>query len=89
LELRRRTSPAGPIVIAVVTLAWAATIAPRVIGKVPFGAMFDEFEMRNIAIEESREMYGLVFIAAWMAAVAVAAWRRKGKRAENGVNSGQ
>ena len=77
MELRRRTSPMGPAIIAVVALAWAATIAPRVIGRVPFLDMFAEFEMRNIGIEESREMYGLLFIALWMAAVAVAAWRRR------------
>lgn len=89
LELRRRTHPAAPAAVVAVALIWATTLAPRVIGKVPFGSMFDEFEMANIPIEESREMYGLVFIAGWMAAVAVAAWRRKGKGAENGVNSGQ
>lgn len=77
LELRRRTHPAAPAAIVVVALVWAATLAPRVIGKVPFGSMFDEFEMRSIPIEESREMYGLVFIAGWMAVVAIAAMRRR------------
>ena len=77
LELRRRTNPWIPAGIAAASLAWAATLAPRVIGTVPFSAMFEEFEMANIAIEESREMYGLVLIAIWMIAVASAAWRRR------------
>ena len=77
IELPRRTHPAIPAVLAGVGLAWAATIAPRVVGKVPFSAMFAEFEMANTGIEESREMYGLVFIALWMIAIAIAASRRR------------
>ena len=77
LEIRRRTNPWFPAIIAAAALTWAATIAPRVIGKVPFGAMFAEFEMADIGVEESREMYGLALIALWMIAVASAAWRRR------------
>ena len=77
LEIRRRTNPWLPAGMAAASLAWAATLAPRVIGKVPFGAMFAEFEMANTGVEESREMYGLVLIALWMIAVASAAWRRR------------
>ena len=77
LEIRRRTNPWLPTAAAVASLAWAATLAPRVIGRVPFGAMFAEFEMANAGVEESREMYGLLLIALWMIAVASAAWRRR------------
>ncbi len=76
-ELRRLVHPLVPMGVSIVAVAWAATIAPRVVGKVRFSAMFDEFEMANIGIEESREMYGLAFVAVWMAAIAVAAWRRR------------
>jgi hypothetical protein len=51
----------------IVALAWAAIIAPRVIGEVPFLDMFAEFEMKDIGVEESREMYGLLLIGGWMA----------------------
>ena len=77
LELRRRTPLLLPASVAAVALAWAATIAPRVIGQVRFASMFAEFEMANAGVEESREMYGLVLIAIWMIAVAIAAWRRR------------
>jgi hypothetical protein len=66
-----------PAVTGLGALGWAATIAPRVLGKVPFGDMFGAFEMKNTGIEESREMYGLLLIAIWMGAVAVTAWRRR------------
>ena len=55
------------VITGLVALAWAATIAPRVIGQVPFLDMFAEFEMHDIGVEESREMYGLLIIGAWMA----------------------
>ena len=77
IELRRRTNPLVPAAIATAAAIWAATIAPRVLGKVRFSSMFAEFEMANTGIEESREMYGLLFIALWMIAVAIAAWRRR------------
>jgi glucan phosphoethanolaminetransferase (alkaline phosphatase superfamily) len=82
LELKRLVRPLFPALLAAVALTWAATIAPRVIGKVPFGAMFAEFEMRNAGVEESREMYGLLIVAAWMASVAAAAAvRQRGRGA--------
>src|SRR5262245_49200215 len=78
LELRRRTRAWLPLVVALVALVWVGTIAPRVIGKVPFGSMFAAFEMKDLGVEESREMYGLLLIALWMATVSLAAWRRRG-----------
>jgi hypothetical protein len=67
--------PAG---VGLVALAWAATLAPGVIGTVPFLAMFEEFEMKNIGVEESREMYGLLLVAGWMAVLAHRAfWRQR------------
>ena len=44
--------------------------------------MFAEFEMKDIKVEESREMYGLLLIGGWMAAVA-----RRGYAKERGVKS--
>lgn len=67
-----------PVAIGTVALAWAATLAPNVIGQVPFLEMFEEFEMKNIGVEESREMYGLLLIAGWMAVLGHRAfWRRR------------
>jgi hypothetical protein len=76
LELSRRLRALYPALLAVAAFGWAATIAPRVLGKVPFGEMFAEFEMKNLQVEESREMYGLLIVACWMTVVAIVAWRR-------------
>jgi hypothetical protein len=77
LEVARKLRPGFPGIVCVIALIWAGTIAPRVIGKVAFTEMFAEFEMKNVGVEESREMYGLLIVAAWMAAVTVAAWKRR------------
>src|SRR5574339_99254 len=42
-----------PVAIGLVALAWAATLAPNVIGRVPFLEMFQEFEMKDPGVEES------------------------------------
>ena len=57
------------VATGIIALAWAASIAPRVIGQVPFMDMFAEFEMKDIGVEESREMYGLILIGGWMAVI--------------------
>lgn len=70
-----------PVAIGLVALAWAITIAPNVIGLIPFREMFREFEMKNLAVEESREMYGLLLVAFWMAVLGHRAyWRGRRER---------
>jgi hypothetical protein len=71
-----RPSRALASAVAAASLLWAATIVPRVVGKVPFGDMFGAWEMKNVGIEESREMYGLLLIALWMATIAMRGRRR-------------
>jgi lysylphosphatidylglycerol synthetase-like protein (DUF2156 family) len=75
LSLLRRMHWTLPALLCAVALTWAATLAPRVVGRVPFRDMFGAFEMRTVGIEESREMYGLLIITAWMAVLALRARR--------------
>lgn len=60
-----------PALVALVALGWAATLTPRVVGRVEFLSMFGAFEMESVAVEESREMYGLLMVAGWMAVLAL------------------
>lgn len=39
----------------------------------PLILLHGAFEMRNVGVEESREMYGLLISAAWMAVLALRA----------------
>jgi hypothetical protein len=76
LALLGRGSRAFFVLVALGAAAWAVLIAPRALGRVPFVDMFGAFEMESLAVEESREMYGLVIIAAWMGVLAVVPRRR-------------
>ena len=68
------------VITGLIALVWAATIAPRVIGQVSFLDMFAEFEMKDIGVEESREMYGLLIVGGWMAVLGHRSfWRRRTK----------
>lgn len=60
-----------PATVGALAAGWAAAIAPRVVGAVPFLDMFSAFEMANVGIEESREMYGLLIVAIWMGVLAL------------------
>jgi Transmembrane family 220, helix len=61
-----------PVLIALVALVWAGTLARHVWGLIGISQLFEEWEMANPTVEEGREMYGLLIIAFWMAALAIA-----------------
>jgi hypothetical protein len=59
--------------VAVVAAVWAATLAPGVIGHVAPRELFAEAGMLAPAVEEAREMLGLIVVAAWMIVLAATA----------------
>jgi len=85
LAMARRARWWAAALVGLAALVWAATIAPRVVGSVPFADMFGAFEMKNAAVEESREMYGLLLVAGWMAVIAAISLRsgQRPQRAEH------
>jgi len=70
LEARRRAPAWAPPVIALIALAWAGTLFYRAY-EVPIGSLFAEWEMRDVRIEEAREMYGLAIVGAWMIVIVI------------------
>ena len=50
-------------------LVWAGTLAPGVVGRVSVGELFQSYGMLSTAVEEGREMGGLLIVAAWMGAL--------------------
>src|SRR5262245_15861104 len=78
LQLRGRLPWHLAAAVGVVALGWAASLAPGVIGKTSFGAMFQSFEMIDTTVEEAREMGGLLIVAFWMAMlVVVSRWQNR------------
>ena len=83
LELSGRANVGMPGATAIIALAWAAELSPDVLGQVPFGAMFGDWEMHDAGIEAAREMYGLLIVGAWMVMLTAAAYRSGASRIGN------
>jgi hypothetical protein len=62
----------SPVVVGIAALAWAATLAPRVVGRVSVGDLFESYAIKSEPVEEGREMGGLLIVAVWMAVLALA-----------------
>src|SRR5829696_6847904 len=58
LEIRRRRSALAALAVAVIAIVWAGSLYYGG-HEVPISALFAEWEMRDLRIEEAREMYGL------------------------------
>lgn len=83
-EIRRRTQIWAPAGVALVAILWGATLWPRA-HAVPLDALVAEWEMRNLRVEEAREMYGLAIVALWMLVIAAVALRRRIVRRRHAV----
>ena len=60
-----------PAVVGVAALFWAVTLLPRAFPNVAVSELFAAWEMKNERVEEGREMYGLLIIAASMTLLAI------------------
>jgi hypothetical protein len=69
LETRRRAAAWAPVALALISLIWAGSIYLRA-SEVPISALFAEWEMRDVRVEEAREMYGLTIVGIWMIVIA-------------------
>jgi hypothetical protein len=77
LAFRRPAHWQIPGVLALTSGLWAATIAPRVLGRVAFGELFEAWEMKDLRVEEAREMGGLLIVAVWMSVLFYRAYARR------------
>lgn len=74
-----------PAAIGAAALVWGLRLATRSLGVEPPGRMFEAWEMKNVAVEESRESIGLFLVAAWMLVLVAASLRSRARaRAERG-----
>jgi hypothetical protein len=68
-----------PALVLLVSVIWAATLAPAALGKVGFGELFEAFEMKDERVEIGREFGGLAIIAAWMLGLTLSSFRKAPK----------
>lgn len=66
-----------PVLIGFIALTWASTLASGVWGRISFSQLFEAWEMANPAVEEGREMCGLLIAACWMAVLVVATLKER------------
>ena len=66
LALAGRLSWLPPALLGLIALVWAGTLAPGVVGRVSVGELFQSYGMLSPAVEEGREMGGLLIVAVWM-----------------------
>jgi hypothetical protein len=75
LEIRRRAPAWAAAALALIALVWAGSLYYRA-QEVPISSLFAEWEMRDLRIEEAREMYGLTIVGVWMIVIVSVGWRR-------------
>lgn len=56
--------PAG--IIVTLGVVWVLRLSPALLGGVPWRELFDSLAMRSDAVEEAREVGGLLFVLLWM-----------------------
>ncbi len=66
-----------PAAVAAVALGWAATMAPTVLPRFVLADLVRSMKAENPAIEESRELGGLLIVAAWMLVLTARAVRAR------------
>lgn len=74
------TSPLSRVLTglaAVFALAWALSMAPRVLPELVVRDLVRPMSEKTPAIEESREMLGLLMVGAWSAWLCLLSWRRR------------
>lgn len=69
-----------PALVGLVALVWAGTMAGRVFADLAFADLFKSMKAETPSIEHSRELLGLLIIAAWMAVLVVAGARGRTER---------
>ena len=53
------------LLVAVVAMIWSMSLMPSVVGEVSIQEIFDSITMKTQAVEEAREIGGLLLIALW------------------------
>ncbi|GAB5453211.1 MAG: hypothetical protein Hals2KO_35390 [Halioglobus sp.] len=56
-----------PATLLLISLGWSASLVPAIAGEVSWGEIFESVSMRTRAVEEAREIGGLLLVAIWSA----------------------
>jgi len=60
-----------PPLLLTISLSWIAWLLPSIVGQVPFAEIIESISMKTRAVEEAREIGGLLIVAIWAAAITI------------------
>jgi hypothetical protein len=66
LKLLARPVKTPAIILGMIAMAWLLALIPRVIGETTIDEVFASITMQTQAVEEAREIGGLLIVVAWM-----------------------
>lgn len=72
-----------PAAVGLAALIWAGAMAPHVLPNLAFRELFLTMKAETPSIEESRELLGLLIIAAWMGVRVATGLRKRRRRSLN------
>ena len=65
-----------PRLLLALSLVWAGSLLPEILGQVPWSDIFDSLSMKTREVEEAREIGGLLLIAIWAGVLSIQQRRR-------------
>ena len=71
LQHFKQITPIFPVLLLIICLAWIGMLVPSVTQGVAWTDILDSLAMKTKAVEEAREIGGLVLVASWSAVIAI------------------
>jgi hypothetical protein len=64
-QVRKRQPVWLPPLLLAISLVWAGTLLPNIVGQVSMVEIIDSISMKTREVEEAREIGGLLLVATW------------------------
>ena len=71
LQHFKQITPIFPVLLVIICLAWIGMLVPSLTQGVAWTDILDSLAMKTKAVEEAREIGGLVLVASWSAVIAI------------------
>ena len=71
LQHFKQITPIFPVLLLIICLAWIGMLVPSLTQGVAWTDILDSLAMKTKAVEEAREIGGLVLVASWSAVIAI------------------
>jgi hypothetical protein len=69
LQMRNKLPRWLPLALLLTSVAWIGMLLPSIVGQVSLAEVFESITMKTKAVEEAREIGGLILVGLWAAAL--------------------